>query len=473
MDHSLENNQQEINKKKIRVAKVSLFAAFFMVFIKLIAAYFSGSLAVLSDVFHSSIDILATVITIISIKISARPADDDHHYGHEKVESFSALVQVILLVAICSYFFYESINRLFFEKGHVVTVSIWTFAAIIIAMTIDFTRVKVLRKTAKETNSPALEADAAHFFSDLLSSVVVLISLVFTYFNISKIADSISALIVAIIILYTGLKLSKKAIDSLMDRVPAGLSDKIKYETRLVQGVEDIKSFRIRSTGSKIFIDMIITISRLVPFSKAHEIMDSVERRIKQISPNTDVVIHSEPVETKDETINEKIRMIVNDFDLKCHDIFSHKIEDQIFTELHVEISDTDDLKKAHDIISDIEERIKKEISVISDVKIHIDEPSELLYDTMDITDRSRELLRYIKNILDSYNSIENYCDIKVLTTSGKIRVSLNCEFDLNLSFEQVHDHVTLLESKIYLSLKELYPNLSNVIIHAEPKDPA
>jgi len=101
-----------------------------MVFIKLIAAYFSGSLAVLSDVFHSSIDIIATLITITSIKISIRPADDDHHYGHEKVESFSALIQVILLVAICSYFFYESINRLFFEKGHVVIVSLWTFAAI-------------------------------------------------------------------------------------------------------------------------------------------------------------------------------------------------------------------------------------------------------------------------------------------------------------------------------------------------------
>jgi divalent metal cation (Fe/Co/Zn/Cd) transporter len=148
-------------------------------------------------------------------------------------------------------------------------------------------------------------------------------------------------------------------------------------------------------------------------------------------------------------------------------------MKNDIFTELHVEISDTDDLKKAHDVISEIEERIIEEISIISDVKIHIDEPSELFYNTTDITNKSKELIRYIKNILDESKDVENYCDIKIITASGKIRVSLNCEFDHSLSFDEVHDHVTLLESKIYLSLKELYSNLSNVIIHAEPKDSA
>jgi len=470
MNETSEINVNAINKKKLNVAKVSLFAALIMVLIKFVAAYFSGSLAVLSDVFHSGIDIIATLITILSIKISAKPADEDHHYGHEKVESFAALLQVLILIAVCSFIFYVAISRLFLDKPHVVNISFLTFAAIIIAIIIDFSRVRILRKTARETKSQSLEADAVHFLSDLLGSFVVLISLVITYFQISNIADSICAIIVAFIILFTGLKLSKKAIDSLMDRVPAGLSDKIKKETQSIKGVENIKSFRIRSTGSKIFIDMTVLISRLIPFSKAHEIMDNVEKKIKEISPGADVVIHSEPVKTKDETINEKIRMIVNDFNLKCHDIFSHKIKNDIFTELHVEIPDTNNLVKAHDIVSEIESRIKKEISLISSVKIHIDEPSEVMFDTIDVTDKSSEILRYVRDILSEHEVIKNSYDIKVVNTNGKLRVSMNCEFDYSLSFDEVHDHVTLLESKIYLFLKEIYPNLSNVIIQAEPK---
>ena len=471
MNETTEINTNAINKKKLNVAKVSLFAALLMVLIKFIAAYFSGSLAVLSDVFHSGIDIIATLITILSIKISSKPADEDHHYGHEKVESFAALVQVLILIAVCSFIFYEAISRLFLDKPHVVNITILTFAAIIIAIIIDFSRVRILRKTARETKSQSLEGDAVHFLSDLLGSFVVLISLVITYFQISNIADSICAIIVAFIILFTGLKLSKKAIDSLMDRVPAGLSDKIKNETKSRKGVENIKSFRIRSTGSKIYIDMTILISRLIPFSKAHEIMDNVEKKIKEISPGADVVIHSEPVKTKAETINEKIRMIVNDFDLKCHDIFSHKIKNEIFTELHVEIPDTNNLVKAHNIVSEIESRIKKEMSLISSVKIHIDEPSEVMFDTIDVTDKSSEILRYVRNILNEHEVIRNSYDIKVVNTNGKLRVSMNCEFDYILSFDEVHDHVTLLESKIYLFLKEIYPNLSNVIIHAEPRN--
>ena len=163
--------------------------------------------------------------------------------------------------------------------------------------------------------------------------------------------------------------------------------------------------------------------------------------------------------------------MIVNDFDLKCHDIFSHKIKNEIFTELHVEIPDTDNLVKAHSIVSKIENRIKKEINIISNVKIHIDEPSEVLFDTIDVTDKSSEILRYVRNILNEHEVISNSYDIKVVNTNGKLRVSMNCEFDYSLSFDEVHDHVTLLESKIYLFLKEIYPNLANVIIHAEPKN--
>ena len=465
----METEKENIAKLKIKVAMNSLYAAVIITMIKILAAYFSGSLGVLSEVFNSAIDIFVCLVTILSIKYSSRPPDADHNYGHEKVENFSALFQVFILFITASYIIYEAALRLFGNKDIEVKVNIWILLALVVSMIIDFYRARILRKIAKETKSSALEADALHFSSDILSSGVVIIGLILVYFNISKTADTIAALIVTGVIIYLGFKLSKKSIDSLMDRVPAGLYEKVKYETLLIKGVEDIKSFRIRSSGSKIYIDMVILISRLVPFSKAHDIMDSVEKKINELIENADVVIHSEPVETKSETINDKIRMIVNEFGLKCHDIFSHRINNEIYSELHIEVDNTNDLTKAHNEITEIEERIKKEIDVITHLKIHIDEPSEIVFDTKDITENSNEMIRAVNNILDECSDVISSSDIHVISTNGKIRVSLTCVFNFIHSFDEVHDIVTVLESKIYLNLKENYPKLANVIIHAEP----
>jgi cation diffusion facilitator family transporter len=447
----------------------SLYAAIIITLIKLLAAYFSGSLGVLSEVFNSGIDIFVCIVTIFSIKYSSRPPDEDHNYGHEKVENLSALIQVLILFLTSSYIIYEAIYRLFINKEVEVKVNIWIILALLISMAIDFWRARILRKVAKETKSNALEADALHFSTDILSSGVVIVGLLMIYLNISKVADTIAALVVTGIIIFLGFKLSRKAIDSLMDRVPAGIHEKVKYETLLIKGVEGIKSCRIRGSGSKIYIDMVIQISRLVPFSKVHDIMDNVEKKIYEMIENADVVIHSEPVETKNETINDKIRMVVNESGLKCHDIFSHKINNEIYSELHIEIDNTNDLTKAHSTITEIEEKIKMEIDIISHLKIHIDEPSEILFDTQDITEDSKEIIRHVKNILSECGDVISSSDIQVISTNGKIRISMNCLFNYIHSFDEVHDIVTVLESKIFLDLKEQNPKLTNVIIHAEP----
>jgi cation diffusion facilitator family transporter len=439
------------NKKKIRVANVSLFAALFIVLIKALASYFSGSIGVLSELFH----------------YSTKPPDKNHHYGHEKIESFSALFQVIILVMMCAYLIYESIDRIITPVD--IQLNIFVFGAILLCIFIDIHRSRALMKIAKETNSQALEADSLHFSSDILSSVVVLIGMVFSYFKWFHLADPISALIVSVIIIVTTLGLSKKAIGSLLDRVPDGVEERISEIILSIRGIEGIKTLRLRGSGSKVFVDAVIQIGRTKSFSMTHELMDMAEKLIREELPNCDVVIHSEPIETDSETLNEKIRMVVTDSGFKCHDIFSHRIDKNIFSELHVEIENTNDLIKAHDVISELEDRILEKIPLIKKVKIHLDEPSEILFDTIDITETSNDLIDNIRKILDTEEKIEDYGDIKIMNSSGKIRVSLSCTFKHNYTFEEVHDVVTILESKLYLHIKELYPNLSNVIIHAEP----
>ncbi len=455
---------------KVKVALNSLFAAVFITAIKVIAAYFSGSLAIITEVVNSGVDIFVCLVTIFSVKYAAKPADEDHNYGHEKAENISALIQVLFLFGTSSFIIYEAVQRIFLGKHPSLNITLFTFTALIVSMVIDFIRARALNKIADETKSNALKADALHFSSDIMSSMIVIIGLIFSYYGFEK-ADAISALVVAAIIIILGVKMSRKAIDSLLDRVPPGLSEKIRYETLLIDGVEGIRNFRIRSTGAKIFIDMVIDISRIIPFSKAHDIMDAVERRLTQLIDNADIVIHSEPVETDKETINDKIKMIVNSFGMKSHDVFSHKIGNDIISELHIEVTDTNDLIKAHDRITEIEEKIKSEIGIISNVKIHIDEPSNILYDTVDITGKSEELINEIKKIVTENKDVTSCNEFSVIITNGKIRVSLTCIFDFHFSLDEVHDIVTLLESKIFAELKGKYPKLSNVIIHAEPSE--
>jgi cation diffusion facilitator family transporter len=462
------NTEQKTQvNKKIRVANISFLAAVFIVGIKLAATLISGSIGVMSELFHSSTDLIATIATILSIRYSTKPPDKDHHYGHDKIESFSALFQVGILVFMCAYLIYESIDRII--NPIEIHLNIFVFSAILICIFIDFHRSRALMKVARETNSQALEADSIHFSSDIFSSIVVLIGMVFTQFNISNLADPISAILVSLIIIYTTISLSKRAIGSLLDRVPEGIQQKIEQRILEIKGIEGIKSLRLRGSGTKIFIDMVILIARTKSFSAIHELTDVAEKLIKSLYPNADTVIHSEPIETKDETLNDKVRLVVSDSGFKCHDIFSHRIGEDIITELHVEIESTNDLIKAHDIISELEEQIRGKIPLITKVKIHLDEPSEILFDTIDITESSNELIRHIKSILDDESSVEDYNDIRIFNSAGKIRVSLSCLFNTALSFDEVHDLVTTLESRIYLHLKNIYSNLSNVIIHAEP----
>jgi cation diffusion facilitator family transporter len=459
--------QAEINKKKINVAFTSVIGAIFIVTVKTIATVQSGSLAVLSELFHSSTDFVAALATIIAIKYSSKPPDNVHHYGHEKIESFSALFQVFILVIMCGYIFYEAVDRII--HPHELSLNVFTFGAILICIFIDFSRARALKRVAVETKSQALEADALHFSSDIWSSFVVIISMIFSYFNISRLFDPISAIIVAFIIIYATFNITRKALHSLMDGVPTGLTENIRKAVLTVNEVESLESLRVRTSGSKIFVDMKILVSRLLSFANTHGIINKVESEVKKIVPESDIVIHYEPIETNKETINEKIRLIVNDMGFKCHDIFSHKLDNEIFSEIHIEIDDIDDLNRAHDIVSEIEKSILKNIPLITKIKIHIDEPSEKIFETTDITSKSEDLISKIHRIINNFDSKINCSESKIVETGGRIRILLTCVFENNLKFDDVHDKVTTIESKIYSEVKELYPNLSNVIIHAEP----
>jgi cation diffusion facilitator family transporter len=288
MKHSTEAVVQ-----KRRVALLSVFAAIFLTGSKFFIGILTGSLGILSEALHSALDLVAAVITYFSVRISDKPADSDHHYGHGKIENISALIETFLLLITCSWIIYEAVQRLLTNRVH-IEVTIWSYLVVITSIIIDFSRSRALKKAAKRYNSLALEADALHFSTDIWSSSVVFLGLIFANFG-WHFADAIAALIVAMIVIYVSFKLGKRSIDVLLDKAPV---DHIKVIQDILNDTKEVSYFhdlKIRASGADLFVDISIHVDPSLNIEQVHQIADEIERRIQEKISRSTIHIHQEP----------------------------------------------------------------------------------------------------------------------------------------------------------------------------------
>ena len=219
-------------REKQAVALASVVAALVLISMKLTVGLWTGSLGILSEAMHSGLDLVAAVVTYFSVRVSDKPADPDHPFGHGKVESLSAFAETALLFVTCAWIIWEAGSRLFFRSVH-VEPSLAAFGVMFIAVTIDTFRSRALFRVARKYNSQALEADALHFSTDVYSSSVVILGLVLVYVanqrNLPWLrkADPLAALAVAGIVVYITLKLGKRTVQALVDASPEGSSSLI------------------------------------------------------------------------------------------------------------------------------------------------------------------------------------------------------------------------------------------------------
>lgn len=271
----------------------SIIAAVFLTTMKFVVGILTFSLGIISEAIHSLLDLLAAVITYISVSMSDKPADKEHQYGHGKIENLSAFLESVLLVVTCGWIIYEAVDRL--TSGHAdVKVTVWSYAVVITSMVIDITRSRMLFKAAKSNNSQALEADAIHFSTDILSSGVVLLGLVCANFGYHK-ADAISAIGVAIIVLGISYKLGKRAIDVLLDKVPDGLTEKVETRLRSNPDIVSFHSLKIRVAGPDTFVKVNVHIRPDLGLAAAHDICDKIEKDICTLIPRCEIIVHAEP----------------------------------------------------------------------------------------------------------------------------------------------------------------------------------
>jgi cation diffusion facilitator family transporter len=449
-------------REKLTIALSSVAAAVFLTGMKLLVGLLTNSLGILSEAAHSALDLVAAVITYFAVRISHKPADPDHPYGHGKVENFSALIETVLLMVTCGWIVTEGVERLFF-KSIAIEVNVWSFVVMSVSIVIDFSRSRALYRVARKYNSQALEADALHFRSDIWSSSVVIAGLIFAWLGFES-GDAISALLVAVSVIIISLRLGKRTIDALMDKTPSGIGSSVVAVVMKVPGVESCDNVRIRESGPRLFIDMSVALKRTLPFERAHAVVHEAEERIKQMMPNADVVIHAEPKVMDTESLADKVGMIVVETGLTAHHVALHNVNGSYHLDLHLEYGSAEPLEHVHAVATEIEERIRKDIPEIAEVRTHI-EDTKTAEAAIDVTESSGPLIDKIRAICIREPGVKKCEDIAVTDVKGRKRISMNCLMDRNLTVGEVHNIVSRLEGKVYSAMDDV----SNVFIHAEP----
>jgi cation diffusion facilitator family transporter len=455
--------------EKRAVAGNSVLAALLITGGKIIVGVTTGSLGILSEAAHSALDLIAALLTYLSVGVSDKPADADHQYGHGKVENFSAFVETGLLLLTCVWVIYEAIVRLFFRRVE-VEPSVWAFAVMLISMAVDYWRSRALGRIATKYDSQALEADALHFSTDIYSAGVVVLGLALILagriYNLDwlRLADPIAALFVAGVIVSVSWRLARRTIDALLDAAPAGVRAQITDAVSHVDGVLEIGRVRIRRSGNRYFADLAVGLARTVTFQRSEQLVEAVTVAVRGILPDADVTVQPLPRAQRSENIFDRIRAVATRHNLNVHDITVQDFDGQLHVEQHVELDERMTLKDAHDQVTELEADMRHDVPEIAAILTHIESEPATIEKPEELV-RDADLERQLKVVATGFPDVLDVHEFVITRVRGRLYVSCHCTIADNLSLVRVHDIQTELE----IRFKQAAPELFRVLIHPEP----
>ena len=450
---------------KERVALGSIAASAGLTLAKAVIGIATGSLAILSEAGHSLVDLVATVMTYFAVRISGKPADAEHHYGHGKVESVSALAETALLFVLSGVVVWEAVKRLIGSEAPHVEATPWAFGVIVVSIAVDFFRARVLYRTAAETSSEALEADALHFGSDMWSSIAVLAGLAAVAFGY-RWADAAAAVVVSLFVCLAGWRLGRRTIDTLTDTAPQGAADRITQIVRNIRRVVEIERVRVRKVGDKVFIDLVVTVSRTLPLDRVAALKDEIERAIRAAMPQAEVSASIEPRALDDETVAERVMVIARNKALAVHHVTIQAIGEKLSVSLDLEVDGALTLGKAHDVADELEAAIREELGPNVEVETHIEPLQGSGIAGRDAAGmRVEEVRAALSELAHELGPVREVHDVRVRETDEGEIVNFHCSIDPTLTVDAVHEKVDEVER----ALRRRWPAIKRVVGHAEP----
>jgi cation diffusion facilitator family transporter len=469
--------EKTAEQEKRWVALTSVLAAIFLTTMKIVIGLLTHSLGILAEAAHSGLDLIAAGVTFFAVRISDRPPDHEHPYGHGKVENLSALVETLLLLATCGWIIYEAIARLI-EPVH-VEVSIWSFVVMGTSIAIDVTRSRALMRAAKKHHSQALEADALHFSTDVWSSSVVIAGLVAVTLgqwlhDHSHVqadwlyrADAVAALGVSLIVIYVSVQLGRRTIAGLLDSAPRGMAAQIEQAIARVPGVAAVQRIRMRESGPFAFVDLTLAVPRNASFEQAHEMADRAEAIVQQFLPRADVMVHIDPVVHDDTSLVEHVRSAAARLGLGVHGIRVHDVRGRLSLDLHTEVPEGLTLAQAHDRVTGFEQALRAQAPELTDVVTHIEPVGDNEARRAVVRVRSSEVREAVEQLARQLPGVKDCHRISVYQDGNDLSVSFHATMSPNLAIGQAHQLTIQLESLLRARL----PELGRVVIHVEPPE--
>lgn len=464
---------QGSEREKHGAALSSVAAAVFLTSMKLVVGIITGSLGILAEAAHSGLDLVAALVTLLAVRVSGRPADREHPYGHGKVENLSALFETLLLLITCVWIIYEALQRLLFKHVE-VDASVWAFLIMGASIVVDFSRSRLLYRVAKKYDSQALEADALHFSTDIWSSSVVIAGLGFVLLSerlgvswLAK-ADAVAAMAVAGIVVWVSVQLGRRTVTALLDGVSATLVDDVTHVVKAVPGVVETQRVRVRRSGPEAFADVQVSVNRNAGFEQTHDIATQVETAVHSVLPNADVVVHVEPIKVDHEGLLETVRLLAARHGLAAHGIRIYNMGTSgHLLELHLEVNEGLTVEQAHAQATAFEEELRRTIPAIEQIVTHLEPAGEAIIRRETTAADEAEVRRLLGNLAQISGIDCHPHQVTVRHDRGELSVTFHCALDPAAPIADAHR----LTEQVEAFLRSRVPNLGRVVIHVEPHE--
>jgi cation diffusion facilitator family transporter len=429
---SLDSHLADCSAQKRRVALQSMAAAAAMTVLKLAAGLLSGSLGVLSDAAHSALDLVGVTLTFFSVRVSDKPADEDHTYGHGKIENLSAFGEAGLMAVSCAWIVWEAMQRIV-GRSVVLHHSVWPVLVLLTSIAVDWWRSRNLRAVAERTGSPALATDAFHFASDIWSTIAVLAGLAASWIGAVagigwlKYADPCAAIVVSLMILRMTLHLGRETVGVLIDEVPVETRQRLVDEVSQVPGVLAVEQARVRRSGASYFADLTLALPRRYTFEHTGELVRAATDAAHRAIPQADVVIHTVPREPRAESIFDRVRAVAARNNVSVHELSVQSHNGRLRVEQHVELDETMTLLEAHGFVSAMEAEILREAPEIDAVLTHIESEPATIEQPEEMVEVDRKIEHALRATARMFAEIVDVHEITVGRTVDHISLTCHC----------------------------------------------
>jgi cation diffusion facilitator family transporter len=439
-----------------RTALVSVFAAGALAVLKLGTGLATGSLGLLSEALHSGIDLVAALLTFIAVGVSGRPADRDHPYGHGKAEHLAALAEASILALLSLVVAVAAVRR--FGNHPDLDVAWWAIAVVLVVMAVDASRMTLSLRVARAEGSPALEANALHFASDLAGSTAVLAGLLLARAGHPE-GDAIAALFVAVLVLLAAARLIRRNVDVLMDRVSVAAEAAARTAISELEPQVELRRLRMREAGGRHFADVVIGVPPGAAVGQGHAAADEVEAAVERAVPHSDVVVHVEP--GTDAEVRERALAAALSVPTvrEVHNVSVLDVGRGVQISLHLKLPGELTLEDAHEVAERVERAIHEAVPEAVAVQTHLEPLAEAL--------RGQEIERdraAIARIVEETTGRPPR-ELRFLNTDEGVVVFLTLSLDPSTRLAEAHAEASRVEERI----RSAQPEIDEVIVHTEP----